>query len=79
PSKTQNPTRSTMSLLQELNLQKQKQELRRKAEQMKLAIKRSLIQTHSSHASGSGADEGTGGKPGVPDVSTYGSDDEQNS
>ncbi|GJZ90037.1 hypothetical protein Tco_0661964 [Tanacetum coccineum] len=30
------------------------------AEQMKLATKRSLIQTHSSHANGSGADEGTG-------------------
>ncbi|GJS91519.1 hypothetical protein Tco_0774155 [Tanacetum coccineum] len=30
------------------------------AEQMKLATKRSLIETHSSHASGSGADEGTG-------------------
>ncbi|GJS44519.1 retrovirus-related pol polyprotein from transposon TNT 1-94 [Tanacetum coccineum] len=29
------------------------------AEKMKLATKRSLIQTHSSHASGSGADEGT--------------------
>ncbi|GJX79183.1 hypothetical protein Tco_0327332 [Tanacetum coccineum] len=47
------------------------------AEQIKLATKRSLIQTHSSHANGSGADKGTGGKPGVPDVSTYGSDDEQ--
>ncbi|GJR05594.1 hypothetical protein Tco_0528578 [Tanacetum coccineum] len=47
------------------------------AEQMKLATKRSLIQTHSSHASGSGADEGTGDIPGVPDVPTYGSDDEQ--
>nr|GEU57289.1 hypothetical protein [Tanacetum cinerariifolium] len=47
------------------------------AEQMKLATKRSLIQTHSSYASGSGTDEGTGGKPGVPDVPTYGSDDEQ--
>ncbi|GKE21060.1 hypothetical protein Tco_1432572 [Tanacetum coccineum] len=47
------------------------------AEQMKLAIKRSLIQTHSSHASSLGADEGTGGKPGVPDVPTYESDDEQ--
>ncbi|GJY97885.1 hypothetical protein Tco_0514795 [Tanacetum coccineum] len=44
---------------------------------MKLATKRSLIQTHSSHASGSGADEGTGDIPGVPDVPTYGSDDEQ--
>ncbi|GJU63674.1 hypothetical protein Tco_1245509 [Tanacetum coccineum] len=47
------------------------------AEQIKLAIKRSLIQTHNSHASGLGADEGTGGKPGVPDVPTYESDDEQ--
>ncbi|GKB39421.1 hypothetical protein Tco_0884363 [Tanacetum coccineum] len=47
------------------------------AEQMKLATKRSLIETHSSHASGSGADEGTGSKPGVPDVPTYGSDVEQ--
>ncbi|GJW77618.1 hypothetical protein Tco_0139300 [Tanacetum coccineum] len=47
------------------------------AEQIKLATKRSLIQTHSSHASGSGADEGTGSIPGVPDVLTYESDDEQ--
>ncbi|GKA76308.1 hypothetical protein Tco_0782769 [Tanacetum coccineum] len=47
------------------------------AEQMELATKRSLIQTHSSHASGSGTDEGTGDKPGVPDVPTYASDDEQ--
>ncbi|GJV59483.1 hypothetical protein Tco_1465583 [Tanacetum coccineum] len=30
-----------------------------------------------SHANGSGADEGTGDIPGVPDVPTYGSDDEQ--
>ncbi|GJW40369.1 hypothetical protein Tco_0066214 [Tanacetum coccineum] len=47
------------------------------AEQIKLATKRSLIQTHSSYASGLGADEGTGGKPGVPNVPTYESDDEQ--
>ncbi|GJR88454.1 hypothetical protein Tco_0212465 [Tanacetum coccineum] len=47
------------------------------AEQMKLAIKRSLIETHSSHASGSSINEGTGSKPGVPDVPTYESDDEQ--
>ncbi|GKD22134.1 hypothetical protein Tco_1223837 [Tanacetum coccineum] len=47
------------------------------AEQMKLATKRSMIQTHNSHASGSGADEGTGSIPGVPDVPTYKSDDEQ--
>ncbi|GKF16419.1 hypothetical protein Tco_0061337, partial [Tanacetum coccineum] len=48
-----------------------------KAEQLKLATKRSLIQTHISHASGSGADEGTGSIPGVPDVPTYDSDNEQ--
>ncbi|GJU57606.1 hypothetical protein Tco_1235372 [Tanacetum coccineum] len=47
------------------------------AEQIKLATKRSLIQTHNSYTSGSGTDEGTGGKPGVPDVPTYESDDEQ--
>ncbi|GJZ57122.1 hypothetical protein Tco_0612616 [Tanacetum coccineum] len=48
-----------------------------KAEQMKLATKRSLIENYSSHVSGSGADEGTGSKPGVPNVPTHGSDDEQ--
>ncbi|GJZ14679.1 hypothetical protein Tco_0550356 [Tanacetum coccineum] len=37
----------------------------------------SYFQTHSSYASGSGADEGTGVKPGVPDVPSYNSDDEQ--
>ncbi|GJY21946.1 hypothetical protein Tco_0394512 [Tanacetum coccineum] len=47
------------------------------AEQIKLATKRSLIQTHSSHASGSGVEEGTGVILGVPDVPTYNSDDEQ--
>ncbi|GJU01244.1 hypothetical protein Tco_1111582 [Tanacetum coccineum] len=47
------------------------------AEQMKLATKRSLIQTHSSHVSGSDADEVTGDILGVPDVPTYRSDDEK--
>ncbi|GKB87922.1 hypothetical protein Tco_0960194 [Tanacetum coccineum] len=47
------------------------------AEQMKLAIEKSKTQTHSSHASGSGTDEGSGVTPGVPDVPTYNSDDEQ--
>ncbi|GKE69799.1 hypothetical protein Tco_1527871, partial [Tanacetum coccineum] len=46
-------------------------------EKLNLATKRSLIQTHISHASGSGADEGTGAIPGVPDVPTYNSDDKQ--
>ncbi|GKE49098.1 hypothetical protein Tco_1480356, partial [Tanacetum coccineum] len=38
------------------------------AEQMKIVTKRSKTQFHSSHASGSGANEGTGVSPGVPDV-----------
>ncbi|GKA93581.1 hypothetical protein Tco_0815567 [Tanacetum coccineum] len=37
----------------------------------------SLTQTHISQPSGSGAHEGTGVKPGVPDVPTYRSDDEE--
>nr|GEW88001.1 hypothetical protein [Tanacetum cinerariifolium] len=40
------------------------------AEQIKLATKRSLQQTHISQASGSGADEGSGIIPEVPDVPT---------
>ncbi|GJX88712.1 hypothetical protein Tco_0340726 [Tanacetum coccineum] len=47
------------------------------AEQMKLAIKRSKTQIHSSQPSGSGVHEGTGVKPKVPDVPTYESDVEQ--
>ncbi|GJW41912.1 retrovirus-related pol polyprotein from transposon TNT 1-94 [Tanacetum coccineum] len=42
------------------------------AKQIKLATKRSLIQTHSSHASSSGVDEGTGVIPGVPDTNIQG-------
>nr|GEZ26923.1 hypothetical protein [Tanacetum cinerariifolium] len=40
------------------------------AQQLKLVTKRSLQQTYISHASGFGADEGTGSIPGVPDVPT---------
>ncbi|GJT86746.1 hypothetical protein Tco_1068463 [Tanacetum coccineum] len=47
------------------------------AEQIKMATKRSLIQTHGSYASGSGVNEGTGVIPGVFDVPTYNSDVEQ--
>nr|GFC82232.1 hypothetical protein [Tanacetum cinerariifolium] len=46
------------------------------AEHMKLAIKRSLQQTHISQASGSGSDEGTGIIPGIPDALTDESDEE---
>ncbi|GJS70521.1 hypothetical protein Tco_0703362 [Tanacetum coccineum] len=47
------------------------------AEQIKIALERSKTQQHNSHVSGSGADEGTGVKPGVPNVPAYGSDDAQ--
>nr|GEX08758.1 hypothetical protein [Tanacetum cinerariifolium] len=40
------------------------------AQQLKLATKRSLQQTHISQASGFGTDEGTGSIPGIPDVPT---------
>nr|GEZ67091.1 hypothetical protein [Tanacetum cinerariifolium] len=46
------------------------------AEQMKLATKRSLQQTHISQASGSGADKRTSIISGVPDVPTDESDEE---
>ncbi|GJV08730.1 hypothetical protein Tco_1346386 [Tanacetum coccineum] len=73
PAKKKQPTKTSkdkgLTVLSEVTLTE--------VEQMKLATKRSLIETHNSHASGSGADEGTGSIPGVPDVLTYGSDDEQ--
>ncbi|GKA31033.1 hypothetical protein Tco_0717338 [Tanacetum coccineum] len=47
------------------------------AEQMKLALERRKTQIHSSQPIGSGAHEGTGVTPGVPDVPTYRSDDEE--
>ncbi|GKD94757.1 hypothetical protein Tco_1374594 [Tanacetum coccineum] len=47
------------------------------AEQMKIATKRSKLDFHVSHASGSCADEGTGVSPGVPGVPTCGSEEEQ--
>ncbi|GJU85817.1 hypothetical protein Tco_1293363 [Tanacetum coccineum] len=51
--------------------------LLKRLDQMKLAIERSKTQLHSSQPSGSGAHEGTGVTPGVPDVPKYGSDEEQ--
>ncbi|GJV48098.1 hypothetical protein Tco_1438310 [Tanacetum coccineum] len=47
------------------------------AEQLKIVTKRSRQETHSSHASGSGADEGTGVTPGVPLDAEDDEDDEQ--
>ncbi|GKD76651.1 hypothetical protein Tco_1339272, partial [Tanacetum coccineum] len=46
------------------------------AEQLKIITKRSRKETHSSHASGSGADEGTGVTPGVLDAPDYDSEDD---
>nr|GFA20196.1 hypothetical protein [Tanacetum cinerariifolium] len=41
---------------------------RTEAEQLKIALKRSRQETHISQQRGSGTDEGTGSKPGVPDT-----------
>ncbi|GJZ85334.1 hypothetical protein Tco_0650673 [Tanacetum coccineum] len=49
------------------------------AEQIKLATKRSLIQTHSSYACSSGEDEGTSDSPGVLSCTTYESVDDAKS
>nr|GEX88313.1 hypothetical protein [Tanacetum cinerariifolium] len=46
------------------------------AQQLKLVTKRSRQQTHISHASSFGADDGTGSIPGVPDVPTNESEEE---
>ncbi|GKB73862.1 hypothetical protein Tco_0935274 [Tanacetum coccineum] len=46
------------------------------AEQLKIITKKSRKETHSSHTSGSGADEGTGVTPGVPDAPDYDSEDD---
>nr|GFA18247.1 hypothetical protein [Tanacetum cinerariifolium] len=46
------------------------------AQQLKLVTKRSMQQMYISQPSGSGADEGTGSKPGVPDVPTDESEEE---
>nr|GEV30927.1 retrovirus-related Pol polyprotein from transposon TNT 1-94 [Tanacetum cinerariifolium] len=48
-----------------------------KADQMKLTTKQSKTQFHSSHTSGSGANEGTVVTLRVPDVPSYGSKDEE--
>ncbi|GKD76519.1 hypothetical protein Tco_1339140 [Tanacetum coccineum] len=46
-----------------------------KEEQMRIITKRSLTEYHSSHASGSGADEGTGVTPRVPNVQSENDND----
>nr|GFA51342.1 hypothetical protein [Tanacetum cinerariifolium] len=46
------------------------------AEQLKIVLKRSRRETHISQQSGSGIGEGTGSKPGVPDVLSDDSEEE---
>nr|GEY39140.1 hypothetical protein [Tanacetum cinerariifolium] len=49
---------------------------RTKAEQLKIAHKRSRQEMHISQQRGSGTDEGTGSRPGVPDVPSDDSEEE---
>nr|GEZ40975.1 hypothetical protein [Tanacetum cinerariifolium] len=49
---------------------------RTKAEQLKIALKKSRQETHISQQRGSGIDEGTCSKPGVPDVPSDDSEEE---
>nr|GEZ53995.1 hypothetical protein [Tanacetum cinerariifolium] len=49
---------------------------RTKAEQLKFVLKRSRQETHISQQHGSGTDEGTGSRPGVPDVPSDDSEEE---
>nr|GEU63484.1 hypothetical protein [Tanacetum cinerariifolium] len=49
---------------------------RTKAEQLKIVLKRSRQEMHISQQSGSDTDEGTGSKPGVPDVPSDDSEEE---
>nr|GFB82189.1 hypothetical protein [Tanacetum cinerariifolium] len=49
---------------------------RTEAEQLKIILKRSRQETHISQQRGSGTDEGTGSRPGVPDVPSDDSEEE---
>nr|GFD63162.1 hypothetical protein [Tanacetum cinerariifolium] len=49
---------------------------RTEAEQLKIVLKRSRQETHISQQRGSGTDERTGSRPGVPDVPSDDSEEE---
>ncbi|GJZ95271.1 hypothetical protein Tco_0667474 [Tanacetum coccineum] len=66
PNQKEEATAKVQRLLSEVALTE--------VEQMKIALTRSKTQQHSSHASGSGEDEGTGVTSGVPDVPSYDSE-----
>ncbi|GJT52629.1 hypothetical protein Tco_0978786 [Tanacetum coccineum] len=83
---TQNPTKSIMTMLQEQFLLEDKTEARKKLIQMQslnvslpTTLKEKKIwkrKTGKTAELGSGADEGTGVAPGVPDAPDYDSEDE---
>nr|GEY63626.1 hypothetical protein [Tanacetum cinerariifolium] len=68
-AKGKQPLRAT-TLVEPTDLQ------RTEAIQLKIALKRSRQETHISQQSGSGTGEGTGSKPGVPDVPSDDSEEE---
>nr|GFD16533.1 hypothetical protein [Tanacetum cinerariifolium] len=49
---------------------------KKEAEQLKIVLRRSRQETHISQQRGSSTDEGTGSKPGVPDVPSDDSEEE---
>nr|GFD58022.1 hypothetical protein [Tanacetum cinerariifolium] len=49
---------------------------RTKAEQLEIVLRRSRQETHISQQRGSGTDEGTGSRPGIPDVPSDDSEEE---
>nr|GFB37606.1 hypothetical protein [Tanacetum cinerariifolium] len=68
-AKGKQPSRAT-TLVEPIDVQ------RTEAEQLKIVLKRSRQETHISQQRGFGTDEGTGSKPGVPDVPSDDSEEE---
>nr|GEZ91548.1 reverse transcriptase domain-containing protein [Tanacetum cinerariifolium] len=77
PPKTKASAKDSRLQQRWINLSRRNNLLSHPKLKMKLAIKRSLTQTHISQANRSGADERTGIIPGVLDVPTYESEDEE--
>nr|GFD57046.1 hypothetical protein [Tanacetum cinerariifolium] len=67
--KAKQPARAT-SLTEPIDVE------RTEAEQLKIVLKQSRQETHISQQRGSGTDEGTGSRPGVPDVPSDDSEEE---
>ncbi|GKD41723.1 hypothetical protein Tco_1261930 [Tanacetum coccineum] len=77
-AKGDQPTKKKQSITKSKGLTVLSEVALTEAKQIKLATKRSLIQTHSSHASGSGADEGTEEDDDEVNVSKDNDDDADN-